>query len=765
MKYFLKPLGHCLTTAVMTSAMLRCYAPPAIEAATPDADRPHPAPAQAPDSTPDSASPLTAIPLQAVSAPESLPAESSAILAPEAAKPDASPAPIPQTGSAVQTDATVQSGSGQSAAESKPAESIDSGRNPSAGAAGDTGKTEVVPAGGSANNADASPSTAQTAAPARTVAQVAQMAQMRQVVAQRLAAIVGQDKLRRETQWQQALIYTTLQYAWTGRFDEARQVAQHPALSADIQTELLAKITMIQLERQPGQVAGKPVSNPQTAVGTPGRNLPSSNVAGLPGGAYSSVSLAQQCPVVPANPLGQKSRPLVPAQVPAQPSIRPDKPVQALSPDGVPAFVPALSQSLAGRLVRLSQLPPALPPAQARRASIQPPEMFVGVARRLQPATSVKLAISTPKRLSAMPSSADLRPVSLPVGLPAPATVQTTPPTALPPIASFGSSPLDVKPAVALNPKLNPHQPAAYLPAQAERQTGQTVMMPTFWNLDQMLGNAFDQSLGQLGLSLPDWIAAPLDSDWRLWAAPSPVQPAAQSGSSTAQLQSRSFSFTAAQSLEQPLTRLSGRDMRKLSLPALSKPVKATTIPASVAANPSAKPVLYDAAALLAISCAQDPLTHYSGDSVIDPASAKQLGWVNLMFPLPIAAVLTSAFGWRVHPISGALSFHAGIDLGAPMGTPVLAATSGQVVMADQMGGYGLAVVVEAGNQRNLYGHLSGIAVQPGEKVAQGAILGWVGSTGNSTGPHLHFESQVETSSGWTAVNPIASATLTAANP
>ncbi|NJN58038.1 MAG: M23 family metallopeptidase [Leptolyngbyaceae cyanobacterium SL_5_9] len=136
-----------------------------------------------------------------------------------------------------------------------------------------------------------------------------------------------------------------------------------------------------------------------------------------------------------------------------------------------------------------------------------------------------------------------------------------------------------------------------------------------------------------------------------------------------------------------------------------------------------------------------------------------------MAFPLPIPAALTSAFGWRIHPIFGDRRFHAGIDLGAPQGTPVIAAVSGQVVVANNMGGYGLTVVLE--NQsvtlRNLYAHLSGIAVQPGTWVEQGSVIGWVGSTGNSTGPHLHFEAQQLTANGWVAVDPLANGAMSVA--
>lgn len=201
------------------------------------------------------------------------------------------------------------------------------------------------------------------------------------------------------------------------------------------------------------------------------------------------------------------------------------------------------------------------------------------------------------------------------------------------------------------------------------------------------------------------------------------------------------------------------RSAFKLSIPSLAV---AKTV------NAKTQAVSYDTAALLAMSCRNAQLASQFSSYVVDPATSKKMGWVNLMFPLPIPAVVTSLFGWRIHPISGNLSFHTGLDLGAPMGTPVLAAQAGRVVAADDMGGYGLAVVVENSStrERNLYGHLSGIAVQPGAQVSQGTVLGWVGSTGNSTGPHLHFETIVQTESGWTAIDPLAGAAVNvASNP
>ncbi|WP_017654834.1 M23 family metallopeptidase [Fortiea contorta] len=126
-----------------------------------------------------------------------------------------------------------------------------------------------------------------------------------------------------------------------------------------------------------------------------------------------------------------------------------------------------------------------------------------------------------------------------------------------------------------------------------------------------------------------------------------------------------------------------------------------------------------------------------------------------MMFPLTVPTPITSLFGWRIHPITGDRRFHAGTDLGAPMSTPVLAAGKGQVETADWQGGYGLAVVINHGSaQQTLYGHLSEIFVQPGQVVEPGTVIGRVGSTGNSTGPHLHFEVRHLTPEGWVATDP-----------
>lgn len=140
----------------------------------------------------------------------------------------------------------------------------------------------------------------------------------------------------------------------------------------------------------------------------------------------------------------------------------------------------------------------------------------------------------------------------------------------------------------------------------------------------------------------------------------------------------------------------------------------------------------------------------------VRPPARLSLGNVGLLFPLSIPAAITSAFGWRIHPVLDSSRFHSGTDLGAPQGTPVLAAFSGKVAVADFMGGYGLTVVLQhqSGNEETLYGHLSEIFVKPGETVKQGEVIGRVGSTGLSTGPHLHFEFRKNTPEGWVVMDP-----------
>lgn len=122
------------------------------------------------------------------------------------------------------------------------------------------------------------------------------------------------------------------------------------------------------------------------------------------------------------------------------------------------------------------------------------------------------------------------------------------------------------------------------------------------------------------------------------------------------------------------------------------------------------------------------------GNPVAGRASAGELR-------LPVDAPVTSSFGPRTHPITGAKRLHAGIDLGAPTGTPIGAAAAGTVTFAGERGGYGNLVIVDHGNgTETRYAHQDTLGVRAGQVVEAGEPLGTVGSTGQSTGPHLHFE-------------------------
>ena len=107
----------------------------------------------------------------------------------------------------------------------------------------------------------------------------------------------------------------------------------------------------------------------------------------------------------------------------------------------------------------------------------------------------------------------------------------------------------------------------------------------------------------------------------------------------------------------------------------------------------------------------------------------------------PLGGPITSDFGWRVHPITGAQRFHSGIDIGGDYGDPIYAAQAGTVEYAGWISGYGNAVIINhGGGISTLYGHCQSLEVSTGQSVAQGELIAECGSTGNSTGPHCHFE-------------------------
>jgi murein DD-endopeptidase MepM/ murein hydrolase activator NlpD len=107
----------------------------------------------------------------------------------------------------------------------------------------------------------------------------------------------------------------------------------------------------------------------------------------------------------------------------------------------------------------------------------------------------------------------------------------------------------------------------------------------------------------------------------------------------------------------------------------------------------------------------------------------------------PVVGFFSDGFGWRRDPIDGSREFHKGVDIVAPSGTPVHAAADGLVTAAGRMAGYGSMIhLVHGYGLGTRYGHLSKVLVTPGQRVKRGDVIGLVGSTGRSTGPHLHYE-------------------------
>jgi len=122
--------------------------------------------------------------------------------------------------------------------------------------------------------------------------------------------------------------------------------------------------------------------------------------------------------------------------------------------------------------------------------------------------------------------------------------------------------------------------------------------------------------------------------------------------------------------------------------------------------------------------------SHYN----VQPSGSGAMIW-------PISGPVTSEFGWRTHPITGDQRFHSGLDIGGDYGMPVHAAQSGTVTYAGWISGYGNTVIIDhGGGITTLYGHNQSLAVGVGQSVSQGDVISYCGSTGNSTGPHCHFE-------------------------
>ena len=129
-----------------------------------------------------------------------------------------------------------------------------------------------------------------------------------------------------------------------------------------------------------------------------------------------------------------------------------------------------------------------------------------------------------------------------------------------------------------------------------------------------------------------------------------------------------------------------------------------------------------------------------AGDTSVDYTYTEGTGSMSW----PCNGVITSPYGYRTHPIFGTTIFHAGMDIGVDYGTPIHAADSGTVIYAGWISGYGNTVIIDhGGGVETLYGHNQSLNVSEGQSVSKGSVVAYAGSTGNSTGPHCHFEVDV----------------------
>jgi murein DD-endopeptidase MepM/ murein hydrolase activator NlpD len=140
-------------------------------------------------------------------------------------------------------------------------------------------------------------------------------------------------------------------------------------------------------------------------------------------------------------------------------------------------------------------------------------------------------------------------------------------------------------------------------------------------------------------------------------------------------------------------------------------------------------------------------VTEYTAPSLPAPPSISPKPAANLVATpsiWPVRGTITSGFGWRISPFGDGNELHPGVDIAYTMGAPVVATADGEVVASGPAGGYGNLIQIDHGNGiATLYGHNSQLAVNVGQQVKKGQVIAYAGSTGKSTGPHVHYEVRI----------------------
>ncbi|GAB6190156.1 M23 family metallopeptidase [Marinitoga arctica] len=177
----------------------------------------------------------------------------------------------------------------------------------------------------------------------------------------------------------------------------------------------------------------------------------------------------------------------------------------------------------------------------------------------------------------------------------------------------------------------------------------------------------------------------------------------------------------------------------KLVIP--EKAVYVYTVKSGDSLSYIAKTFFSDASLIAEYNSIQNPNLLYIGQRLEIPYEYIGLSFnKNVDVSWPVWGEITSVYGWRIHPIYHDRRFHSGIDIALSEGLPILSAVTGKVVEVKKDNGYGIYVKIKAGNHYYIFAHMSRALAVPGEIVKKGELIGRVGSTGISTGPHVHFE-------------------------